>query len=233
MAMLVSLTSFAAALGEGYEKVTDISTLAAGDKVVLYCDDAELGITGWDGTKTATAAADGWVEYVVEAADGGVLLKDGEQYIALTAKNGFYYTATGSVCKVTADGLLCITLEADGKDYMLYENSNNGNPLYRMYVDKSSDDRYKPVYVYEVVAEEEVPVVTKEEKTTCVPGTLADGKVTHDLPCCVIVQEQGESTTALKSVAPWEAPAKSIMTITPKEGVTILTYVINTCIQCS
>ena len=75
---------------------------------------------------------------------------------------------------------------------------------------------------------EAAAVVTKEEKTTCVPGTLADGKVTHDLPCCVIVQEQGESTTALKSVAPWEVPSKSIMTITPKEGVTILQYVINT-----
>ena len=72
MAMLVSLTSFAAALGEGYSKVTDITTLSAGDKVVLYSDDAELGITGWDGNKTATAAAEGWVEYVVEAAEGGV-----------------------------------------------------------------------------------------------------------------------------------------------------------------
>ncbi len=167
MAMLVSLTSFAAALGEGYSKVTDITTLSAGDKVVLYCDGSELGITGWDGTKTATVAAEGWVEYVVETAEGGVLLKDGDQYIALEAKNGFYYNATGSVCKVTADGLLCITLAADGKDYMLYENSNNGNPLYRMYVDKSSDDRYKPVFVYEVVAavEEpaEKPVVTAAE----------------------------------------------------------------------
>ena len=75
---------------------------------------------------------------------------------------------------------------------------------------------------------EAATVVTKEEKTTCVPGTLADGKVTHDLPCCVIVQEQGESTTALKSTTPWQAPAKSLMTITPKEGVTILKYVINT-----
>ena len=167
MAMLVSLTSFAAALGEGYSKVTDITTLSAGDNVVLYCDGSELGITGWDGTKTATVAAEGWVEYVVEAAEGGVLLKDGDQYIALEAKNGFYYNATGSVCKVTADGLLCITLAADGKDYMLYENSNNGSPLYRMYVDKSSDDRYKPVFVYEVVAavEEpaEKPVVTAAE----------------------------------------------------------------------
>ena len=76
--------------------------------------------------------------------------------------------------------------------------------------------------------QEAAAVTTKEEKTTCVPGTLADGKVTHDLPCCVIVQEQGESTTALKSVSPWEAPSKSIMTITPKEGVTILQYIVNT-----
>ena len=158
MAMLVSVTSFAAALGEGYVKVTDISTLAAGDKVVLYCDDAEKGVTGWDGNKTATAAADGWVEYVVEAADGGVLLKDGEQYVALTAKNGFYYTATGSVCKVNAEGVLYITLS--GTDYLLYENANNGSPLYRMYVDKTGNAQYKPVYVYEVVAAEETPEVT-------------------------------------------------------------------------
>ena len=181
MAMLVSLTSFAAALGEGYEKVTDISTLAAGDKVVLYCDDAELGVTGWDGTKTATVATEGWVEYVVEPADGGVLLKDGEQYIALTAKNGFYYTATGSICKVTADGLLCITLAADGKDYMLYENSNNGSPLYRMYVDKSTDNRYKPVYVYEVVTAEPEPVmftvtVAAENGTVEGDGEYEEGK---------------------------------------------------------
>ena len=158
MAMLVSMTSFAAALGEGYSKVTDITTLSAGDKVVLYCDDAEKGVTGWDGNKTATAAADGWVEYVVEAADGGVLLKDGEQYIALTAKNGFYYTATGSVCKVNAEGVLYITLS--GTDYLLYENANNGSPLYRMYVDKTGNAQYKPVYVYEVVAAEETPEVT-------------------------------------------------------------------------
>ena len=153
MAMLVSLTSFAAALGEGYSKVTDITTLSAGDKVVLYCDDADKGVTGWDGNKTATAAAEGWVEYVVETAEGGVLLKDGEQYIALTAKNGFYYTATGSVCKVTADGVLYITLS--GADYLLYENANNGSPLYRMYVDKTGNAQYKPVYVYEVVVAEE------------------------------------------------------------------------------
>ena len=146
-AILFSVMSFAG-LGTGYTKVTNISTLSAGDKVVLYCDDAELGITGWDGNKTGTAGASGWVEYVVEAADGGVLLKDGTQYISLTVKNTFKYNATGRVCKVTADGILCITL--DGADYMLYENANNGSPLYRMYVDKSGNSQYKPFYVYQV-----------------------------------------------------------------------------------
>lgn len=150
-ALLFSLMSMAGALGDGYVKVTDISTLTAGDKVVLYSDDAKLGITGWDGNKTATAAATGWVEYVVEAADGGVLLKDADKYIALTAKNAFYYNETGSVCKVNATGVLYITF--DGADYLLYENENNGNPLYRMYVDKSTDNRYKPFYVYEVTSE--------------------------------------------------------------------------------
>ena len=57
-----------------------------------------------------------------------------------------------------------------------------------------------------------------EEKSLCPAGTLADGKVTHELECCTIVQEQGEATTALTAKAPWAAPAGSLMTITPKEG---------------
>ena len=143
-AMLFSVMSFAG-LGEGYTKVTDITTLAAGDKVVLYCDDAELGVTGWNGNKDATVAESGWVEYVVEVADGGFYLKDGEQYISLTTKNTFTYKTTGSVCKVTSEGIFYITLA--GVDYLLYEN---GGQYYRMYTDKSSNSAYKPFYVYKV-----------------------------------------------------------------------------------
>jgi hypothetical protein len=149
-AMLFSVMSFAG-LGEGYTKVTDITTLAAGDKVVLYCDGAELGVTGYNGNKDATAAATGWVEYVVETATGGVLLKDGEQYISLTAKNTFKYAATGSVCKVTTAGVLYCTLS--GTDYLLYQNNGDGGPFYRMYTDKtgsSYESSYKPFYVYKV-----------------------------------------------------------------------------------
>ena len=73
-----------------------------------------------------------------------------------------------------------------------------------------------------------VTAFAAEEVSTCPAGTLADGKVTHELECCTIVQEQGESTTALKSVSPWQAPAKSIMTITPKAGVSIEQFSVNT-----
>ena len=128
---------------DGYSKVTNAASLVAGDKVVLYCDDAQLGVTGWNGNKDATVAESGWVEYVVEVADGGFYLKDGEQYISLTTKNTFTYKTTGSVCKVTSEGILYITLE--GVDYLLYEN---GGQYYRMYTDKSSNSAYKPFYVY-------------------------------------------------------------------------------------
>ena len=149
-AMLFCVMSFAS-LGEGYTKVTDITTLAAGDKVVLYCDDAALGVTGYNDNKDATVDATGWVEYVVEAADGGVLLKDGEKYISLTVKNSFKYAATGSICKVTAAGVLYCTLS--GTDYLLYQNNGEGGPFYRMYTDKtgsSYEASYKPFYVYKV-----------------------------------------------------------------------------------
>ena len=128
---------------DGYSKVTNAASLVAGDKVVLYCDDAQLGVTGWNGNKDATVAESGWVEYIVEVADGGFYLKDGEQYISLTTKNTFTYKTTGSVCKVTSEGILYITLE--GVDYLLYEN---GGQYYRMYTDKSSNSAYKPFYVY-------------------------------------------------------------------------------------
>ena len=156
MAMLVSLTSFAAALGEGYEKVTDISTLAAGDKVVLYCDDASLGVTGVNGSKDAAVAATGWVEYLVEAATGGVKLKDtnANKYISLTSKNSFTYATSGSVCKVNAQGVLYITLS--GSNYFLYQNGT----YYRMYVDKTGNSGYKPFYVYKVEPVEVDPDAT-------------------------------------------------------------------------
>lgn len=149
-ALLISMVSMAAPLGEGYSKVTDITTLAAGDKVVLYCDDAELGVTGYNGNKDATVAATGWVEYIVETAEGGVFLKDEAkgQYV-LPASKAFKYASEPSIaCNVSSDGILYGVISE--QNYYLYDN--NGQ-YYRMYVDKSSDSKYKPFYVYEVTSE--------------------------------------------------------------------------------
>jgi hypothetical protein len=123
----------------------------------------------------------------------------------------------------------------EGAEATLTATANEGYEFVNWTVDGTEVSTKNP-YTFTVTADVEVVAnfketvvqTTKEELYACTPGTLADGKVTHDLPCCVIVQEQGESTTALKSVSPWEVPSKSIMTITPKEGVTILQYVINT-----
>ena len=135
-------------LGSYYSKVTDITTLSGGDKVVLYADDIKLGVTGWNGNKDATVAEGGWVEYVVEIVEGNVWLKDGDKYISLKDKNRFGYAAEGSACHVTTGGVFYCKL---GDPYYLYENASGDTKLYRMYTDKSSlADAYKPFYMYEV-----------------------------------------------------------------------------------
>lgn len=136
--------AWAAALGDGYEKVTNISSLATGDKVVIYCDDASVGVTGWNGNNDATVAASGFVEYLVTVVSGGVTLKDETvgKFIAKPTGNHFKYNATAGTCSVNAKGVLACNSR------YLYKN----NTYYRMYADKSSDSSYKPFYVYKVVA---------------------------------------------------------------------------------
>ena len=135
--------AWGAALGSGYEKVTDISTLSAGDRVVLYADDISKGVTGWDGNKDATVAESGWVEYLVEGATGGVYLKDetANNYIASPASSNVFKYGTKAVCSVNASGVITC-----GSKYLY-----NQSTYFRMYADKSSDSKYKPFYVYKVV----------------------------------------------------------------------------------
>ena len=171
MAMLVSLTSFAAALGEGYEKVTDISKLAAGDRVVVYCDGSSIGVTGWNGSKDATVAAEGWVEYLVEAASNGVYLKDekANKYIASPGSSNQFKYGTKGVCSVDANGVLKCNSR------FLCHNGQNGN-YYRMYTAIGS---YKPFYVYKVVPVEVDPDATIYTVTVKsadeIMGTVAGG----------------------------------------------------------
>ena len=165
-------------LTDGYTKVTNISALANGDKVVLYCDEYAVGVAGFDGNKSGVMAETGWVEYVVELVDGGMKLKDDTagQYAALPEKNCFKYNEAGSVFTVTENALLSSVLEADGKTYLLYRNTNSqyGSPLCRMYVDKSGNAEYAPFYVYKVATSTDVEDVT----TVVVPvKVLKNGQV--------------------------------------------------------
>ena len=152
-------------LTDGYTKVTNISALANGDKVVLYCDEYAVGVIGFDGNKSGLMAETGWVEYAVELVDGGMKLKDevAGKYAALPEKNSFKYDAAGSVFNVTDNAMLSAVLE--GNTYLLYRNSNtkNNNPLCRMYVDKSGNDEYAPFYVYKVETSTGVEDVTVGE----------------------------------------------------------------------
>ena len=136
--------AWGAELGDGYEKVTNISSLTTGDRVVVYADAISKGVTGWNGTKDATVAESGWVEYLVEVASGGVYLKDetANSYIASPGSSNQFKYGTKAVCSVNAKGVLACNSR------YLY---NNGS-YYRMYGDKSSDNAYKPFYVYKVVA---------------------------------------------------------------------------------
>mgnify|MGYP003299302450 CR=1 FL=1 len=131
-----------AALGDGYEKVTDISTLSAGDRVVLYCDDNSVGVTGWNNNKDATVATSGWVEYLVEAASGGVYLKDEtvSEYIASPGSSNQFLYGTKAVCTVDVNGVLKCN------NRFLYANGTN----YRMY--STIQSAYKAFYVYKVLA---------------------------------------------------------------------------------
>lgn len=166
-------------LADGYAKVTNMATLADGDKVVLYCDAYAVGVTGFDGKKSATMGEAAWVEYVVETVEGGIMLKDEDQYIALTEKNSFRYNAEGSVLNVTENAMLSAYLEADGKTYFLYRNANTqyGNALCRMYVDKSGNDEFAPFYVYEVVENSEATGLENVIATDKVAKVIKNGQI--------------------------------------------------------
>ncbi len=204
MAMLVSLTSFAAALGDGYSKVTDITTLSAGDKVVVYCDASSIGVTGSNGNKDATVAATGWVEYLVEAATNGVYLKDEAKntYIASPGSSNQFKYGTKAVCTVDANGVLMCN------NRFLCHNGQNGN-YYRMYTSIGS---YKPFYVYKVLAEGELkaPVINGEvEFETSTTVTI---EVTEGLKAYYTLDGTEPTTASTEYTAPFEVTETTTVT---------------------
>ena len=136
---LTASTAWGAALTGNYTKITNISNLSAGDRVVLYADDISKGVTGWNGNKDATVSGSGWVEYLVESASGGVYLKDENagNYIASPGSSNQFKYGTKAVCTVNENGVLKCN------NRFLVQNGT----YYRMY---NSIGSYKPFYVYKV-----------------------------------------------------------------------------------
>lgn len=141
LTLTVSANVWGAALTGNYTKITNISNLSAGDRVVLYADDISKGVTGWNGNKDATVSESGWVEYLVESASGGVYLKDenADTYIASPGSSNQFKYGTKAVCTVNENGVLKCN------NRFLVQNGT----YYRMY---SSIGTYKPFYVYKVSA---------------------------------------------------------------------------------
>ena len=180
-----------AALGDGYEKVTNISTLSAGDRVVLYCDANSVGVTGWDGNKDAKVAASSWVEYLVESAAGGVYLKDenASYYIASPGSSNQFKYGTKAVCTVDANGVLKCN------NRFLVANGT----YYRMY---SSVGSYKAFYVYKIVTS--TPIYTiKVSSNNDSWGTanVSGNTITADPADCYQVKSGVDGYTIISGTA--------------------------------
>lgn len=184
-----------AALGDGYEKVTDISTLSAGDRVVLYCDAISLGVTGANSNgKDATVAASDWVEYLVESATGGVYLKDenASNYIASPGSSNVFKYGTKAVCSVNANGVLKCN------DRYLCYNSNGGT-YYRMY---ASIGDYKPFYVYKVVTSTPVYNITvSSNDDSWGTANVSGNTITADPADCYQVKSGVDGYTIISGTA--------------------------------
>ena len=135
------------ALDATYTKVTDASTLATGDKIVVATEsdsNPATGVTGWNGTKDATVGTteSAWVQYEVTTATGGWYLYDSgaDKYIKTPgSSNQFLYGSSSekAVCSVDSNGVLMCNSR------YLCKNSSN----YRMY---GSIGTYTPFYVWKV-----------------------------------------------------------------------------------
>ncbi len=127
-----------------YQKITSVSGLAAGDKAVLYNPTDSEGVTGTSGTKDASTASTGWLEYeVAKTATGFTLQADTNSYVTLGSKS-FSHSATATDLSVTSNGYLCTVADSDN---ILYRQST----YVRTYTGKSGDSNFHPFAVYKVL----------------------------------------------------------------------------------
>lgn len=144
-----------------YEKVTSVSALSTGDKVVVGDLDGTFGmVSGQSGSDaTISTTESDWVQYEVTVSGTSFTLYDSSaaKYIASPTKNQFTYGTTAGSCTVTTEGgLQC-------NKRILQKNGN----YYRFYTANGS---YPDLFVYKVGAS----AVLMESITIKADGVEAD-----------------------------------------------------------
>lgn len=154
---------------QGYKLVTDPSTLAAGDKIVIANEAKDYGMKLYsDGNNckaTSITVSDNLVTTLGEAGEfelesagtaGKFYIKSGTQYLYAASSSGNQLKAKNS--KDSANGVWVftyangvMTIVADGssnRNYMRY-NPNNGSPIFSCYASTSSTGTLLEVFRYE------------------------------------------------------------------------------------
>ncbi len=154
---------------QGYKLVTDPSTLAAGDKIVIANEAKDYGMKLYsDGNNckaTSITVSDNLVTALGEAGEfelesagtaGKFYIKSGTQYLYAASSSGNQLKAKNS--KDSANGVWVftyangvMTIVADGssnRNYMRY-NPNNGTPIFSCYASTSTIGSLLEVFRYE------------------------------------------------------------------------------------
>lgn len=129
-----------------YTKVTEVSSLSNGDKVVIAMGDASpaTGVKGGtvqSSTSTkkdavVSTTASEWIQFTVSTTTDGWYLTDGTNFIGKPTANTFYLTTTEAskgVCSVNSDGVLTCNsryLTQNGTNYRMYTSIGSYSPFY-------------------------------------------------------------------------------------------------------
>ena len=140
-----SQVNAAALSGDGYSKITAVSSLSTGDKVVIYNDSLGYGVTGMNTSTnkdvTATAVEANWIQFDVTRSSTGFTLNTGTSYIYAVEKTIKFDTSTNaSDLTVTSEGVLATNTSTQ---YLLQANGDYWRPY-------KSNANYSDFFVYKV-----------------------------------------------------------------------------------
>ena len=150
---------------KSYKLVSDVTTLADGDKIVIANADMTLGMqiyeSGNNCKATAITVADNVItslgsagELVLESAGNGrFYIKSGSQYLYAASSSGNQLKAKNSkdsangVWEFTySDGVMGIVAYGSSNRNVMRYNPNNGNPIFSCYASSSTTGTLMQVF---------------------------------------------------------------------------------------